>query len=223
MKKEKTAFTYNVQWDVNVANQIIGNWLQANDFKYETHDGKICYVVKSFMTGNKYFEYYFDGKTIYMYAYLGKYNRPYGLGDGNKSCNGAVKLYHKILKILFNALYYSDNIQQQNIGCDGVFRQPVNPLVSVEQIKDEVGKLVINNAVVGLVLSFAATALILAKLIAFGWLIYVLIIGLVAPARSTKYKWITYLTYGVLGLNIVLTMAFIASGDFVPISDINKY
>ena len=86
MAKGKSIYTFNIE-NPAMADNMIKQFLNANGFKYVTKNGLAAYqMADGIWTGKKFFEYYFNGNTLTIYAYVYKLHKPVLLDEEYYLC-----------------------------------------------------------------------------------------------------------------------------------------
>ncbi|MDE5892084.1 MAG: hypothetical protein K2H45_04060, partial [Acetatifactor sp.] len=103
MKKGKSTYQFPICVDPNLAHQTIMNWLGANSFELKEKNGNYYYEYYDPIIGRRLFEFYIQQNMVTIYAYIGKYKKPYLLDD---SFYGTVpkSAYKQLLEPLFQTL-----------------------------------------------------------------------------------------------------------------------
>ncbi|WP_167955168.1 hypothetical protein [Anaerosporobacter faecicola] len=109
MGRRKTQYLFRINSSPEEINQIFQNYLKANGFQYEEKQNANYYILKNYLTGHRGFEYYIYGNMVTVYAYLGKFEKPYSL-DGFVS-KIPKQAYKNSLETLFLELKKYENQQ----------------------------------------------------------------------------------------------------------------
>lgn len=88
MASEKTVYTFYIN-DTQSAYQLIMNYLNTYNFKYVDKKGMPHYEYSDYITAKKFFEFYFQGNQLTIYAYLKSMKKPMPIDKG--SMGAAVK------------------------------------------------------------------------------------------------------------------------------------
>ena len=117
MAKRKTQYIIDYNADVQIVNATIQNWLSANGFIFYEKDGLKAYRAGDMFSGYRFFEYYFQGNKLLIYAYLKSMKKPFPLD--NKFVGIAVTVpYVNKIEELANAINYlsmqNSVLQQSN-------------------------------------------------------------------------------------------------------------
>lgn len=102
MAKAKSQYNFIINADANVINQIIFDYLRANNFQQKQENGCVYYEQYNALTGRCLFEYNIAGNQVTIWAYVGSYKSP-------KELSGFVgalpkQAYRDSLQLLFNHL-----------------------------------------------------------------------------------------------------------------------
>ena len=178
MASRKTQYLVPFQSDVQTVNGVVASWLQANGFVQRTMDGYQYYLSENMMTGNRCFEYYFQGSQLIILGYLKTPKKPFALDQGlfgAASTVPYVNLIQELIRKVNSLPPTSQNPAQPAGSMPGQFQpqSPVNPAqgsVVVEAAADfeEKAEKKNGNCAIG-----AFVASILSLLIAFSGIIYV--------------------------------------------------
>lgn len=103
MSRGKTDYTFTINADPALINQVICNFLQANEFMpVPKPNANYYYFNDPLVKGKRSFEYYINGNTVTILAYLGKFEKPVKL-EGFVACVPK-HAYQNDLNVLFNEL-----------------------------------------------------------------------------------------------------------------------
>lgn len=80
-KVEKSCYQFQFQADAQLVYQTIQNFLNANGFKLIQKDGAVYYMSRDAVMGKRFFEYYFQGNVVTLYAYIRSYKKPLPLDN----------------------------------------------------------------------------------------------------------------------------------------------
>lgn len=81
MNENKSCYQFQLQGDPQLAYQTMQNFLNANGFKLVQKGDAIYYMSNDAIVGRRFFEYYFQGNALTIYAYIGSYKKPMLLDD----------------------------------------------------------------------------------------------------------------------------------------------
>lgn len=81
MAKGKSAYQFTIINPAS-ADQIIQQWLTANQFQPISEDGSVYYQSGDALSGYRGFEYQISGNNVAINAYLGSFKKPMQLSDG---------------------------------------------------------------------------------------------------------------------------------------------
>lgn len=113
MARGKSTYTFTIENPV-IADNMIKQFLQANNFKFVQKNGMAAFQKGDGMiTAKKFFEYYFNGNTLTIYAYVYKLHKPVLLDDEYYLCIPKNEL-KSILYPLLNQLEQLQNGAMQN-------------------------------------------------------------------------------------------------------------
>ena len=70
MKKGRSNYTFNINCDINLINNLIQNFIQAKEFKLEQKNGETYYKSGDAMVGYKYFNYLINGNQLIISAWF---------------------------------------------------------------------------------------------------------------------------------------------------------
>lgn len=110
MANGKTNYQFPLNGDKQIIEQIIQNWLNANDFKFiQDNEGSFYRSGDAVFLGYRFFEYSFENNQINIFAYVGSPKNPRAL----KGIVGAIAImsYKDTLESLIASLNVN-NIQQ---------------------------------------------------------------------------------------------------------------
>ena len=70
MKKGRSNYTFNINCDINLINNLMQNFIQAKEFKLEQKNGETYYKSGDAMIGYKYFNYFINGNQLIISAWF---------------------------------------------------------------------------------------------------------------------------------------------------------
>lgn len=88
MAAEKTVYTFQIN-DTQAAYQLIMNYLNTYKFEFVDKNGMPHYEYNDHITAKRFFEFYFQGNQVTIYAYLKSMKNPMPIDKG--SMGAAVK------------------------------------------------------------------------------------------------------------------------------------
>lgn len=227
MKKGKSIYQFPFSVEPELVKQTIMNWLGANGFTLKEKDGKYYYQEYDPISGRRLFEYYIQPGMVTIYAYIGKYKKPYLLDD---SFAGSVpkSAYKELLAPLMQTLsgYNMPAGGNGQPGADpsaaagAAYQVQPNASAVSSTGGEQMGagnyedfanaksksqeKLAVWGfvlAILGLILSFAGYT--------FGLVLYMLEFYFAASGMRTKKKGFAIATFVLAGISIVILMASI--------------
>lgn len=103
MGKGKTEYRFTINADMAVVNNVIQNYLAVNEFHPEPRQNANYYFFNDpIVKGKRGFEYYINGNEVVILAYIGTFEKPYGI---EKSFGNITKQsYKNDLGLLFTEL-----------------------------------------------------------------------------------------------------------------------
>ncbi|MCM1283903.1 MAG: hypothetical protein NC180_05300 [Muribaculaceae bacterium] len=109
MAKSKSQYNFTIAADPAAINQVIFNYLRANNFEQKLADGRYYYERNDAISGRRLFEYSINGSQVTIWAYVGSYKHPQEL----TGFAGAVpkQSYKESLQLLFSHLNALSNNQ----------------------------------------------------------------------------------------------------------------
>ena len=116
MKKGRSSYNFQLKCDINLAEQLIQSYMNANGFKLEENNGESYYKAGDAMMGYKYFNYSLNGNNLIIYAWLKGTFEEIGIEQkGLTSINMAVMNYKNSLNKLFQEIERL-NVEDSNGG-----------------------------------------------------------------------------------------------------------
>ena len=205
MAARKTQYSVNLNADIQIVNGVILEWLSANGFQYMEKDGfKFYRSGDNMMTSARFFEYYFQGNQLLIYAYLKSPKKPFPLDNGMV---GALQTtpYVNLISELISAI---NNLPVAS-GQAGNVQYQTNQTVQYQQVgtqnafQEQADKRNKNSAIGALALG------ILNFLLAFGGLklgVFVVVVAYVLAIQGlkAKQKGIAIAALAVITLSLVL-------------------
>ena len=156
MKKGKSTYQFPITVDPNLAHQTITNWLGANSFELKEKNGQYYYQYYDPIVGRRLFEFYIQPGMVTIYAYIGKFKKPYLLDD---SFAGSVpkSAYKQTLAPLFQTLSSYNapgggEVMQTYAGDANGGVQPVSD--NYKDLADATNRSYERMAIIGFVISY---------------------------------------------------------------------
>lgn len=135
MKKGRSTYTFQLNCDPNVANNLVQAYIQGNQFELKNNNGKKYYRSgDAILRGYRYFDYCISGQQLTIYAWFKG-----SLGEipiEQNSLNIMAMTYRKSLNTLFEEIQKLNNggvIMNNNMNFDPNTGQPINPNYGQQQ------------------------------------------------------------------------------------------
>lgn len=224
MEKGKSTYQFPFSVEPELVKQTIMNWLGANGFTLKEKDGNYYYEEYDPISGRRLFEYYIQPGMVTIYAYIGKYKKPYLLDD---SFAGSIpkSAYKEMLAPLLQTL------SGYNMPAGGNGQPGADPAAAAYQVQPNADAVSTSGgaqpgsgnyedfanaksksqeklAVWGFVLSIIGFLLSFAGY-AFGLVLYMLEFYFAACGMKTKKKGLAIATFVLAGISIVILLASI--------------
>lgn len=140
MKKGRSTYTFQLNCNPNIANNLVQSYISANGFKTEQKDNEFYYKAGDSMVGYRYFNYNISGNVLTIYAWLkGTFGDieidQNGIASMNMFLmnyrNSLNKLFQEINKLNNGGINMNNNLNQNNVNnnqmnFDPMTGQPLN-------------------------------------------------------------------------------------------------
>lgn len=208
---EKSCYQFQFQVDPQLVYQTIQNFLNANGFKLVQKNGATYYMSYDAIMGKRFFEYYFQGNVVTLYAYLRSYKKPMPLDD---KYLGTVpkQAYNNILEPLFaemnrmsNQPAYSQGGLQDGYGNNSGMWQAYAQSSSYDAFAEKSNKTREMQAIVAFILSIFELLLSLVG-VYYGAIILVLELYLAYNGLKSKYKVLSIVTFILCAASIAFVL-----------------
>lgn len=228
MKKGRSNYSFQLNCDVNIINQMIQSYLMANKFQQTEKNGEMFYKAGDAMIGYRGFSYSFMGQTLNISVWLiGLMN---DLQIEQNSLNASAMNYRDSLNALFQQISNLNNrgmnpqyqyqqtnmnngfIPNQNVGNNLMPNMQNNPNQFVQNFEAETNKKKETMCEVGFWLSIAGL-LISFFGITYGVLVYIMNFYFASQGLKTrkKGKAITTIVLSILSIIIFFVMIVLAA------------
>lgn len=205
MKKGKSTYQFPITVDPNLAHQTITNWLGANSFELKEKNGQYYYQYYDPIVGRRLLEFYIQPGMVTIYAYIGKFKKPYLLDD---SFAGSVPktAYKQALAPLFQTLSSYNapgggEVTQPYTGDTYNGAQPVSD--NYKDLANATNRSYERMAIIGFVISIIGLLLSFVGYM-LGAFLYVLEFYFATCGMKTKKKGFAIATFVLGGISIVI-------------------
>lgn len=120
MKQERSNYTFNINGNASMVNDLIQSYIQANNFKQEEKKGETYYVSKDIMIGNRYFNYHITDNQLVISAWIRGSLGESGIEkQGLAASNPIIMSYKESLNKLFSEIEkISSQMSNESISND---------------------------------------------------------------------------------------------------------
>jgi len=137
MKKGRSIYTFQLNCDTNLVNNLIQSYIQGNQYELQEKDGEQFYRAGDAMVqGYRYFNYSISGQTLTIYAWLkGVFGDEIPIEQN--SLNMVAMTYRNSLNTLFQEIDKLNNggvSMNNNMNFDPSTGQPLNQNVNNNQM-----------------------------------------------------------------------------------------
>lgn len=198
---EKSCYQFQFQADPQLVYQTIQNFLNANGFKLVQKNGATYYMSYDAIMGKRFFEYYFQGNVVTLYAYLRSYKKPMPLDD---KYLGTVpkQAYNNILEPLFAEM---NRMSNQPAYSQGGYMQAYAQSSTYDAFAEKSNKTREMQAIVAFILSILELLLSLVG-VYYGAIILVLELYLAYNGLKSKYKGLSIVTFILCAASIAFVL-----------------
>lgn len=221
MSKEKTEYRFSVHAAPEVINQVIQNYLAANQYvQIPKPNANYYFFNDPWIKGKRSIEYYIHGTEVIVLAYMGTFEKPRGL----EGFVGAVpkKSFRDDLEPLFVELHRIDMMglaPQQGMPPQQGYIPPQN---SANQFVEKSRKTRENWTIAGFVISLVGLLLSFFG-ITYGAIIIVLEFWCGFQGLQTKKKGLAIATIVLAGISVLLLILSIVYTASHPVRSYRYY
>lgn len=209
MNENKSCYQFQLQADPQLAYQAMQNFLNANGFKLVQKGDATYYMSYDAIVGRRFFEYYFQGNALTIYAYIGSYKKPMLLDDKFVG-TVAKQAYKNILEPLLAELnrmstqpaYTQSGLAQGGYAYNASVQQPYIQGSTYDAFAAQNNKTREAQAIAAFVLSILQILLLMAGLY-YGAIILVMQLYLAYNGLKSKYKVLSIVTFIMCASSVI--------------------
>lgn len=209
MAKGKSNYTFTINASQQTIDNLIQNFLNANDFKQFNEKGITYYKSHNMMWGNQFLEYSIQDNNVKILAYIGSYKNPYSLNNGFTG-NVAEEKYKSKLISLFTELdklnIKGENIMQQTEQNQTNTNQSEMTNQNINQFAENVNKSKETMAIIGFIISIIGLLLSCFG-VSFGAIILLLEIYFAINGLKTAKRGLSIATLIISGVTFLILIA----------------
>lgn len=204
MNKGKTYYTFQFNADPNLVNQMIMNWLLANQFQLTNKNGESFYLCKDMWYGKRAFQYSIVGNVLYIYAWTIGIGNTYFMLDAGGVNNMASVSYKNLLSLLFSKINeLNASVGSQTVNNNNMYTQGPNIAQFTQEFQDKANQQKEKMCTIGFVLSIIGFLISLVG-VAYGVIVYILDFYFAAQGLKTKKRGMAIATICLSILSIAI-------------------
>ncbi len=188
MNKGKTYYTFQFNVDPNLVNQMVMNWLLANQFQLTNKNGESFYLSKDMWYGKRGFQYSIVGNVLHIYAWTIGIGNTYFMLDAGGVNNMASVSYKNLLSLLFSKMNeLNASVGVQTVNNNNMYTQGPHISQFTQEFQDKANQQKERMCTIGFVLSIIGFLISLVG-VAYGVIVYVLDFYFAAQGLKTRKR-----------------------------------